>query len=259
MMKLKKLASLLLSFLVTVLFTACSTTNANSDILIPEVESNLYIYDQGNFLNDDIEKNVNSLLDQLEEQTTVEFVVITIPSLNNLTIEEYAVNLGNELGIGKADSDNGILLLISKTDTRVRLEIGNGMQGILTDSVSGRILDNFFVPYRDEGNYDEATQKTVEAVINYLAESDEYEFTINGIDSTVSLEPEEEIPWYYYLIAILLILLVLIVVEWVTGTIFGYGFGDGLVTAIICSCGDSSSSSGGSFGGGGFSGGGASR
>lgn len=255
-----RITSLLLALLIALLLTACDTTDAKSDILIPEVKSDLYVYDQGNFLSDDVEKRVNYLLDQLEEKTTIEFVVITIPSLNKLSIEKYAFELGNELGIGKADSDNGILLLISKADTKVRLEIGNGMQGILTDSVSGRILDNFFVPYRDEENYDEATQKTVQAVINYLNESDEYEFTIDGIDSQVALEPEEETPWYYYLIAILLFVLFLIVIELVTGGTLG----NGLITAIILSCDSDSGSggsyhSGGSFGGGSFSGGGASR
>ena len=249
---------LLLALLFIGLFTGCSESN-KSDIMIPEVKNDVYVYDQGEFLDDGVEEQMNALLDQLEEETSIEFAVITIPSLNNLSIEEYAVKLGNELGIGKADTDNGILLLISKTDTEVRLEIGNGMQGILTDSVSGRILDNFFVPYRDEENYDDASLSTVQAVINYLAESDEYEISIEGIDSTVALEPEEEIPWYYYVIAIILLILLLIIIEWVTGNIFGDGFGDGLIFIILDSSSSGGSDGGGGFGGGSFSGGGASR
>ena len=80
---------------------------------------------------------MNQFLVALEEQTTIEFAVITVPTLGNLSIESYAVKLGNKLGIGKADDDNGILLLISREDERVRLEIGKGLQGTLTDSVSG--------------------------------------------------------------------------------------------------------------------------
>ena len=249
---------LLLGLFFIVLLTGCSASD-KSEIMIPDVKSNVYVYDQGDFLDDGVEKQINSLLDQLEEKTSIEFVVITIPSLNNLSLENYAVKLGNELGIGKADADNGILLLISKTDTKVRLEIGKGLQGVLTDSVSGRILDNFFVPYRDKENYNDASLYTVQAVINYLAESDEYEISIKGIDPTVALEPEEETPWYYYVIAIIFLIFLLIVIEWITGHIFGDGFGDGLIVMILDSSFDSDSDGGGSFGGGSFNGGGASR
>lgn len=249
---------LLLALFFIGLLTGCSESN-ESEIMIPKVKSDVYVYDQGDFLDDSVEEQMNALLDQLEEETSIEFAVITIPSLNNLSIEKYAVKLGNELGIGKADTDNGILLLISKTDTKVRLEIGKGMQGILTDSVSGRILDNFFVPYRDEENYDDASLNTVQAVINYLAESGEYEISIKGIDSSVALEQEEEKPWYYYLVIIILLILAAILIEWITGKIFGDGFGDGLIVMILESSSSDDSSGGGSFGGGTFNGGGASR
>ena len=89
-------------------------------VLVPEVLKDTYVYDQGNFISDDQEEVINHLLVQLEEKTTIEFAVITIPSLNDLTIEQYAVRLGNKLGIGKAGEDNGILLLVSRTDTKVR-------------------------------------------------------------------------------------------------------------------------------------------
>lgn len=198
---------------------------------------------------------------QLEEKTTIEFAVITIPSLNDLTIEQYAYRLGTELGIGKAEEDNGILLLISKTDTRVRLEIGVGLQGILTDSVSGRILDNFFVPYRDEGKYDDASLNTVNAVINYIADSEEYEFSgVEGLNEEIALEAEEEMTTAETIVAWIILIIILIVVEWITGSIFGDGFGDGLVFAILSSSSSSSGGrSGGSFGGGRFNGGGSSR
>lgn len=230
----------------------CSTTE--KQILIPNVEENVFIYDQGSFLDDTVEEKVNNMLVQLEEKTTIEFAIITIPSLNNMTIEDYAADLGNELGIGKKDEDNGILLLISKEDNRVRLEIGDGLQGILTDSLSGKILDNFFVPHRSEDDYDSAVSETVQAVINVLAASEEYSsLDIKGINPDLIVEPT---PWYYYLILLLVIIIALVVVEWITGRAFGYGFGDGLVSTMLTSSGSGSS---GRFGGGGFSGGGASR
>ncbi len=226
-------------------------------MMIPVVKQDTYVYDQGNFLDDNVEIQLNSLLVELEKQTTIEFAVITIPTLNDLTIEQYAVKLGNHLGIGKADEDNGILLLVSKEDTAVRLEIGKGIQGTLTDATSGRILDQFFVPNRDEDNYDDACSETVQAVINYLAASGEYEISISELDTEIVLE---EIPLYVYVVGFILLLIFLIIVEFVTGYIFGDGFGDGLVFLILEGMADSSGSGGrSSFGGGSFNGGGASR
>lgn len=235
------------------------------NILVPKVLEDTYVYDQGQFISDDQEDVINNLLVQLEEKTTIEFAVITIPSLNDLTIEQYAVRLGNELGIGKAGEDNGILLLVSRADTKVRLEIGPGLQGFLTDSKCGRILDKFFVPSREKDQYDDACFNTVNAVINAIADSEEYEFSgIEGLNKELAVEADEsdELTTTDILI-IVAVIVFLLILEWITGCMFGYGFGDGIVFAILHALADSSSSgggrSGGSFGGGRFNGGGSSR
>lgn len=244
---------------VLVLLTGCSSSD-EEQIMKPAVKKDVYVYDQGKFINEDIEKSINNLLVQLEEKTEIEFAVITIPTLNDLTIEKYAVELGNALGIGKAEEDNGILLLISKKDTKVRLEIGKGLQGIITDSVSGRILDDFFVPAREKDDYDKASLNTVQAVINYLAESEDYDFSIDGINTEITVEQEQETPWYEILMIIVGIIVLLILLEYITGKIWGDGFGDGIVFIILHFASDSSSGgSSGGFGGGSFNGGGASR
>lgn len=256
-MKFKRWLCILLIAVIASL-TGCSLADdSKKEMMVPKVEKDLYVYDQGNFLDDSVEKTANQMLVQLEQKSTIEFAVITIPSLNGIELKDYAVDLGNELGIGKADEDNGILLLISKEDEKVRLEIGDGLQATITDQTSGKLLDKFFVPHREKDDYDTAVLETIQGVINVLAASEEYSgLDIEGINKDLVLETY---PWYYYLIAILVILLIAIFIEWITGHIFGDGFGDGLVCAIISSGGSSSSSSGGSFGGGGFSGGGASR
>lgn len=234
------------------------------NIMVPKVLDDTYVYDQGKFISDDQEAVINNLLVQLEEKTTIEFAVITIPSLNDLTIEQYAVRLGNKLGIGKAGEDNGILLLVSRADTKVRLEIGPGLQGFLTDIKCGRILDKFFVPSREKDQYDDACFNTVNAVINAIADSEEYEFSgIEGLNKELAVEADEtdELTTTDILI-IVGIIVFLLILEWGTGSMFGYGFGDGIVFAILRAIADSSSSggrSGGSFGGGRFNGGGSSR
>ena len=258
--------------LLSCLLGGCAVQNDNtiddssSQIQVPEVLKDTYVYDQGNIISYDQEAVINNLLVQLEEKTTVEFAVITIPSLNDLTIEQYAVKLANNLGIGKAGEDNGILLLVSKTDTKVRLEIGRGLQGFLTDSVSGRILDKYFVPSREKDNYNDACFNTVNAVINCIANSEDYEFSgIEGLDPEIAVEETDGKLTAGQVIGIIFLIIILLIVEWITGCMFGDGFGDGFVFLILHillsgrSSGGGGGSRGGRFGGGRFNGGGSSR
>lgn len=264
-----KVYLLIVLILFSCLLVGCASNDStindsNAQIMVPKVLEDMFVYDQGNIISDDQEEIINNLLVQLEEKTTVEFAVITIPSLNNLTIEQYAVKLGNELGIGKANEDNGILLLVSKTDSKVRLEIGRGLQGFLTDSVSGRILNEYFVPSREKDNYNDACFNTVNAVINCIANSEDYEFSrIEGLDPNIAVEQTEGKLTVGKVIGIIALIIILLILEWITGSIFGNGFGDGLIFLILriflVSRSGGGGSQGGSFGGGRFNGGGSSR
>ena len=239
------------------MLTGCTTSEK---IPIPTIEKDVYIYDEDNIIDDDVEENLNKMLVELEEKTEVEFAVISVESLLDRSIEDYANNLFNTLGIGKKGEDNGILLLFSRSDEKVRLEIGRGLEGCLNDSKCGRILDDYFVPYRENDEYTEATKLTVNAVLKVLCE--EYDITITGLNTeSIQIEEPDELTEAQCFIIIVIIIILLIVLEWITGHIFGDGFGDGIVFIILEGIGDSSSSgsSGGGFGGGFSGGGGASR
>ena len=260
-MKKKRIIScmILLTVLTTLMsmLTGCTTSEK---IPIPTIEKDVYIYDEDNIIDDDVEENLNKMLVELEEKTEVEFAVISVESLLDRSIEDYANNLFNTLGIGKKGEDNGILLLFSRSDEKVRLEIGRGLEGCLNDSKCGRILDDYFVPYRENDEYTEATKLTVNAVLKVLCE--EYDITITGLNTeSIQIEEPDELTLGQWVIIIVIIIILLIVLEWITGHIFGDGFGDGFVFIILdCLCDSSSSgSSGGGFGGGFSGGGGASR
>ena len=135
---------LLITFVI--MLTGCTTSEK---IPIPKVEKDVYIYDEDNIIDDDVEEKLNKMLVELEKKSEVEFVVVSVESLLDRSIEDYANNLFNTLGIGKKEKDNGLLLLFSRSDKKVRLEIGRGLEGCLNDSKCGRILDDYFVPYRE--------------------------------------------------------------------------------------------------------------
>lgn len=240
---------IMLSTLMSML-TACSSSEK---IPIPKVEDNVYIYDEDNVIDDDVEETLNGILVDLEEKTEAEFVVVSVESLLDRTIEEYANNLFNTLGIGKKGEDNGILLLFSRSDERVRLEIGRGMEGFLNDSKCGRILDDYFVPYREEDKYTEATEMTVKAVVSVIAE--EYDVQIQGVDEEINVEEgsDGDIPLWLAVVIIVAILgfaLLLAILDDGTGGSSGGYYGGSSGGGF---------SSGGSFGGGFSGGGGASR
>jgi uncharacterized protein len=227
------------------LFTGCEA----KEIPIPTPKADVYVYDDDNLFDESVEKQLNDMLVNLEKQTSAEFVVITVKSLMGKEIEDYSIKVANKLGIGKEDKDNGVLLLISRPDTRVRLEIGKGLEGILNDGKCGRILDNYFVPYRDKDEYSEATKLTVQAVINEIAK--EAGVTIEGVDENITAPEPAKINWLLILGIIIAVIIVLLVIEYLT---------DGGVSRVLSDIHYSGGgSSSGGFGGGSFGGGGASR
>ena len=222
-------------------------------IPIPTVLKDVYVYDEDNIIDDEIESKINTLLIELEEKTTAEVAVVTVKSLLDMEIEDYSYELANTLGIGKKEEDNGVLLLISKSDTRVRLEIGEGLEGCLNDSKCGRILDNYFVPYREKSEYSTGTYETIKAVVSVIAK--EYDVTIGEVDSSIAeeIEKQDELTsgdiWFIIIIIILILFVGFIIGVPDSGSTYrGGGFSSG-----------GGGFSGGSFGGGSFGGGGASR
>lgn len=240
------------------LFTVLITTDsvkAEGKLEIPDLKKHIYVYDQENIINDNVENSINKMLEEVEEKTTSEFFVVTINSLNGKTIESYANDMFNDIGIGKEEEDNGLLLLIYKDkdpeESKVRIEVGMGFEGFITDSISGRVLDDYFVPYREKNDYDNATSYTTQALVGLIAK--EYDVGISGVtiedEKIEELQEDEEfsIPW-----PVIAAIIVLVILDFI--------FNDGNITLMVLYVLSSSGSNGGRSGGGGRSaGGGASR
>lgn len=92
---------------------------------------------------------LRSMLSSLEQDTTAEVVVVTIQTTEPLPPQQYRTELFNRWQIGKKEKDNGLLILYAVKEKRIEVEVGYGLEGILPDSKVGRILDDFYVPYRD--------------------------------------------------------------------------------------------------------------
>ena len=247
-MKKNRIFSFVMLFLLLVSLINGTTVRAISSekIQIPRAEKNVFIYDEDNIINNKTENKLNQMLVELEKKTGAEFAVISVKSLLDNSIETYSNTIFNKLGIGKNGKDNGVLLLFSRSDKKVRLEIGRGLEGCLNDSKCGRILDNYFVPYREKDNYSKATKMTVEAVLNVLAK--EYNISIKDLED-VSVDDDTS---DFGAVAIFILILIAYIAISLSSDSVGCSSG-GFFS------GGSGGSSGGGFGGGFSGGGGASR
>lgn len=112
-----------------------------------------FVNDFAGVLSEDDERTIDEDLAQFRSDTSNELVVATIDTIDGDTIENYANRLFREWGIGDSEKNNGVLLLIVTGDRLVRIEVGYGLEGAITDLESGRIIDGVLVPRFREGDY----------------------------------------------------------------------------------------------------------
>lgn len=100
-----------------------------------------------------------------EDSTTNQVVVLTIAKLEDLALEEYSMKVVETWRLGQADKDNGVLLLIARDDRKIRIEVGDGLEGVLTDALSSTIIRHEITPRFREGNFDEGIKAGVGAIL----------------------------------------------------------------------------------------------
>jgi len=123
------------------------------------------IYDFAHMMSDGARTQLDAKLVQFEKDTSNQISVVTIDSLKGDTIENFSVKLFEEWGIGKKDKDNGVLLLIASQDHQMRIEVGYGLEGALTDAQSYWIIQNILRPAFQAGNYDQGISDAIDKII----------------------------------------------------------------------------------------------
>ena len=96
------------------------------------------------------EQAMAAMLAQLEADTGVQFVVVTTPSLEGQNIEDYSLRLGNGWGIGSAERDDGVLLVLAPNERRARIEVGLGLETVLPDSFCAEVIALMLPSFREE-------------------------------------------------------------------------------------------------------------
>jgi uncharacterized protein len=111
------------------------------------------VVDDADLLGAEDHEALTAELKALEDKSSDQLVVVTLPSLQGYTIEDFGYRLGRQWGIGTAKLDNGVLLIVAPNERKVRIEVGYGLEPILTDALSKLIIENAILPRFRAGDF----------------------------------------------------------------------------------------------------------
>lgn len=179
--------------LTLIILNFCTYIKVNA---LVEPTSDFYVNDYANVLSADTKNYIMDNSVKLANATKAQIVVVTVNSLEGQDIETYATDLFRKFGIGDKDENNGLLILLAPQEREIKIEVGYGLEGVITDGLAGRYLDKYFIPYLKEDNWDEAIKNGYSAL--YKKVCDYYEIDASGIkiknveyDSLVEIRKHE--------------------------------------------------------------------
>lgn len=243
-------------FIVTALTSLPMPASAAEGITLPAYKG--YVNDFARILNTRTTEEINAVCRQVADKTTAQIAIVTINTTRPLTIEEYAVELFERWGIGLKDKDNGVLILASVNERRVRVEVGYGLEGALPDAVCSQVIYQVILPAFKNNDYNKGFLSGTIAIAQLIAKEYNTDLSLDHSLSAHTARPGRGHAGRIFLYLLLFILL--------------FGMRSGLLFFFILGPGGrrrrgywygsgyrgSGSSFGGGFGGfgGGFSGGG---
>lgn len=208
------------------------------------------VNDHAGILSAAAKARIEAKLAALETSDSTQLVVLTVPTLAGDSIEDFSMRVVESWKLGQKKLDNGALLVIAQEDRKLRIEVGYGLEGKLTDLTAGRIIRQVIVPHFKRGDFEAGVEAGVDAMI--AATKGEFK----AEDKKLAI-PEQFVPFIFILFFILIMILrsrgggpgrFNRSSSYRSGGFGGGGFGGG-------SSGGGFSGGGGSFGGGGSSGG----
>ncbi len=126
------------------------------------------VVDQANVLSPETEATLSKDLEGLEGRSGHQFVVVTVASLQGLEIEDYGILLGRKWGIGRKNANDGVLLIVAPKQRKLRIEVGYGLESVLTNDDAGAIIAQDIVPKFKAGDIEGGVTAGTEAVIKKI-------------------------------------------------------------------------------------------
>lgn len=201
----KKDRPILFSFLLL----AISIFNTSAEPVIPQQTA--WVMDNAQVIDSETENSLNKYLENLDTQTGIQIAVLTVKSLEetageDTTIEEYAAAVFEKWRLGQKDKDNGVLILVSIDDRNIRIEVGYGLESVLTDTKCGVIIRKFITPSFREGQYAKGIKNGVEAVAGYASGDEELKTQVDETDEDSGGHLAALIPFLMWAIFLLIVI-----------------------------------------------------
>jgi uncharacterized protein len=143
---------------------------------VPKLQG--YVNDYAGMISAQAKATLEQELQAFEQTDSTQIVVLTIPSLEGEVLEEFSIKVAEQWKIGQKGKDNGIIVLVSKQDRKIRVEVGRGLEGQITDLMSGRIIDLVIKPNFKRGDFDSGVISGIHALID--ATRGEFKADSNG-------------------------------------------------------------------------------
>jgi len=154
-------------FLAVLFLTAvCAAASAPSPaaaLSVPPLQG--YVNDNAGLLSQGSRNALTVMLNRFEKQTGNQVVLLTIPSLEGDSLEDFSMSVAEQWKVGQKGKDNGVIFLVSEEDRKMRIEVGYGLEGVLTDAKSSRIIRNVVAPYFRQGQYDTGILAGMQAIL----------------------------------------------------------------------------------------------
>src|SRR5665213_349225 len=164
-----------------------------------------YVNDLANVIPADQSQTLEAFLTQVEQKTGAQIAVVTTPSVEGADIDGAAVDLFKTWGIGKKGRDDGILILASIQDHRVRIEVGYGLEAVVNDGQAGSIIRQYMTPYFKQGDYGQGLTQGAAAVAQLVAASEGV-----TLDGQIAQPISDDYGGYKALFAIIFIVFIII-------------------------------------------------
>ncbi len=150
------------------------------------------VVDKASLLTATEKKQLTNQLKAHEEKSSDQLVIVTLPSLQGYDIADFSLNLARHWKIGQKDKDNGVLLVIAPKENKVRIEVGYGLEGTLTDALSKLIIVRVVAPLYKRGKAYQAIQSGTNEIIAVLSG--------NADEVRARFKPlPEPVPWFVWL------------------------------------------------------------
>lgn len=128
-----------------------------------------YVEDYANAINSSEEQSLNGILQELEQKTGAQYIVLTVESTEGVPIEQFSIELAEKWKLGQADKDNGMLFVLATKDRKYRFEVGYGLEGFITDQFCGQVGREILVPYLKKEQYSRGIYEANLRIIQKIA------------------------------------------------------------------------------------------